>query len=102
MPRRKEGPLIKFKLGDRVIHKPNLYNIGSPNSPNVFRLRRGEVVDIFQRKNKRGARIVHITVKFDDSSATESFVQTRIEHEENRDQVIKDHVEYATTERGYY
>jgi hypothetical protein len=82
---------MRFKIGDRIIHKTNPFSNGT--NPSNRKVRHGVVKDIVYKINARGAKHPYITVQFDGSTRTETYLSSRIELEENKDAMLNSAVE---------
>ena len=88
-------PLSKrrsFEVGDRIVHKKNPFSTATGITSNK-KARHGVVVDIVYKINARGAKHPYVVVRFDDSSRTETYMASRIEHESDKEAMLNDIVE---------
>ena len=58
---------LRFKEGDRIMHKPALrMGVGAPLPP---RIKLGTVTKSFYKENRRGSRMPYVEIQWDNSSA---------------------------------
>lgn len=82
---------MRFKIGDRIIHKANPFS--NNIAPSTRKVRHGVVKDIVYKVNARGSKHPYIIVQFDGSTRTETYIASRIELETNKDSMLNSAVE---------
>tara|TARA_Y100001972_G_C7604541_1_gene302972 strand:- start:534 stop:872 length:339 start_codon:yes stop_codon:yes gene_type:complete len=86
-----QQPIVRFKPGDRVIHKSNPFSAREGH----HRIRHGKVTRIIYKVNKRGARHPYVEMKMDESGHLEVYMASRVEFESNKQQLLDSYVESA-------
>jgi len=82
---------VRFKVGDRVIHKSNPFSTREGH----HRIRHGRVTRTFYKTNKRGAKQPCVEIMMDETGRREEYMACRVEFEINKQQVLDNYVESA-------